>query len=94
MGGGGRARWPRDAGGASVWSGAEGAQARNARQRRARGAAPAGRVALLSRRFDGYFGPYTQEAVWAFQEVQHLTVTGQVGSATRKALDTRARRGR
>ncbi len=38
-------------------------------------------------RFDGYFGPYTQEAVWAFQEVQHLTVTGQVGAATRKALE-------
>ena len=38
-------------------------------------------------RFDGYFGPYTQEAVWAFQEVQRLTVTGQVGSATRKALE-------
>ncbi len=38
-------------------------------------------------RFDGYFGPYTQEAVWAFQEVQHLTVTGQVGTATRRALE-------
>jgi lipoprotein-anchoring transpeptidase ErfK/SrfK len=38
-------------------------------------------------RFDGYFGPYTQEAVWAFQEVQHLTVTGQVGPATFRALD-------
>lgn len=37
-------------------------------------------------RFDGYFGPFTQEAVWAFQETQGLTVTGKVGAATRKAL--------
>ena len=37
-------------------------------------------------RFDGYFGPFTQEAVWAFQEVQRLTVTGKVGAATRARL--------
>jgi hypothetical protein len=34
----------------------------------------------------GYFGPGTLEAVWAFQEVQHLRVTGTVGRATRWAL--------
>lgn len=37
-------------------------------------------------RFDGYFGPFTQEAVWAFQETQGMSVTGVVGAATRKAL--------
>ena len=37
-------------------------------------------------RFDGYFGPFTQEAVWAFQEVQHLTVTGTVSAATMARL--------
>lgn len=35
---------------------------------------------------DGKFGQYTLEAVWAFQEVQGLPVTGQVGAATRRAL--------
>ena len=35
---------------------------------------------------DGAFGQYTQEAVWAFQEVQGMPVTGQVGAATRRAL--------
>jgi lipoprotein-anchoring transpeptidase ErfK/SrfK len=36
--------------------------------------------------FDGSFGAGTQEAVWAFQEVQGLPVTGVVGSATWRAL--------
>jgi lipoprotein-anchoring transpeptidase ErfK/SrfK len=31
---------------------------------------------------DGQFGPDTQEAVWAFQEVQRLPVTGNVGPLT------------
>jgi hypothetical protein len=35
---------------------------------------------------DGGFGAGTQEAVWAFQEVQGLPVTGVVGSATWRAL--------
>lgn len=35
---------------------------------------------------DGRFGQYTLEAVWAFQEVQGMPVTGQVGAATRRAL--------
>ena len=35
---------------------------------------------------DGAFGPNTLEAVWAFQEVQGLTVNGIVGSATAHAL--------
>lgn len=35
---------------------------------------------------DGKFGAYTLEAVWAFQEVQGLTVDGAVGPATARAL--------
>jgi peptidoglycan hydrolase-like protein with peptidoglycan-binding domain len=36
---------------------------------------------------DGRFGQYTLEAVWAFQEVQGLTVSGDVGPATQLALE-------
>ena len=35
---------------------------------------------------DGRFGPATLEAVWAFQEVQGLSPTGDVGRATQQAL--------
>jgi hypothetical protein len=35
---------------------------------------------------DGYFGAGTLEAVWAFQEVQGLPVTGIVADATERAL--------
>jgi len=35
---------------------------------------------------DGQFGPDTLEAVWAFQEVQGLTPTGEVGPAMIQAL--------
>jgi peptidoglycan hydrolase-like protein with peptidoglycan-binding domain len=35
---------------------------------------------------DGAFGSDTLEAVWAFQEVQRLTVNGIVGTATKYAL--------
>jgi putative peptidoglycan binding protein len=35
---------------------------------------------------DGVFGSNTLEAVWAFQEVQHLTVDGVVGPITARAL--------
>lgn len=35
---------------------------------------------------DGQFGPYTLEAVWAFQEVQGLGVDGLVGPLTGRAL--------
>lgn len=35
---------------------------------------------------DGEFGPDTLEAVWAFQEVQGRTVSGDVGPATQRAL--------
>jgi len=35
---------------------------------------------------DGRFGQDTLEAVWAFQEVQGVTVSGEVGPATRRAL--------
>jgi hypothetical protein len=35
---------------------------------------------------DGIFGPGTLEAVWAFQEVQHLSVDGIVGPVTGRAL--------
>jgi peptidoglycan hydrolase-like protein with peptidoglycan-binding domain len=35
---------------------------------------------------DGVFGSDTLEAVWAFQEVNHLTVDGVVGAATKRAL--------
>ena len=35
---------------------------------------------------DGAFGTDTLEAVWAFQEVQRLTVDGVVGTATKYAL--------
>jgi lipoprotein-anchoring transpeptidase ErfK/SrfK len=35
---------------------------------------------------DGQFGSDTQEAVWAFQEVNHLSVDGIVGPNTKKAL--------
>jgi hypothetical protein len=35
---------------------------------------------------DGSFGSDTEEAVWAFQEVNHLSVDGVVGPMTKKAL--------
>ena len=35
---------------------------------------------------DGQFGQDTEEAVWAFQEVQGLPTTGDVGPATQQAL--------
>jgi Putative peptidoglycan binding domain/L,D-transpeptidase catalytic domain len=35
---------------------------------------------------DGRFGQDTLEAVWAFQEVQGITPTGDVGPATQQAL--------
>ncbi|HVB42494.1 MAG TPA: L,D-transpeptidase family protein [Streptosporangiaceae bacterium] len=35
---------------------------------------------------DGRFGQNTLEAVWAFQAVQGIPVTGNVGSATRRVL--------
>jgi lipoprotein-anchoring transpeptidase ErfK/SrfK len=35
---------------------------------------------------DGQFGPDTLEAVWAFQETQGITATGEVGPVTRQAL--------
>ena len=35
---------------------------------------------------DGQFGSATEEAVWAFQEVNHVKVTGVIGAATKKAL--------
>ncbi len=35
---------------------------------------------------DGQFGPDTQEAVWAFQEVQGLSPTGNVGATMQQAL--------
>ncbi len=35
---------------------------------------------------DGIFGSDTLEAVWAFQEVNHLSVDGVVGPSTKKAL--------
>lgn len=35
---------------------------------------------------DGQFGADTLEAVWAFQEVQGITPTGNVGPVTRRAL--------
>jgi lipoprotein-anchoring transpeptidase ErfK/SrfK len=35
---------------------------------------------------DGQFGTDTEEAVWAFQEVQGITVTGTVASKTGQAL--------
>jgi peptidoglycan hydrolase-like protein with peptidoglycan-binding domain len=35
---------------------------------------------------DGRFGEDTQEAVWAFQEVQGLTPSGDVSQATQRAL--------
>jgi putative peptidoglycan binding protein/L,D-transpeptidase-like protein len=35
---------------------------------------------------DGQFGQDTLEALWAFQEVQGMPVTGQVGAPTRAAL--------
>jgi lipoprotein-anchoring transpeptidase ErfK/SrfK len=35
---------------------------------------------------DGVFGPDTLEAVWAFQEVQHVSVDGIVGPVTGRAL--------
>lgn len=36
---------------------------------------------------DGDFGPRTQSAVKAFQQAQHIQVTGQVGQTTLAALD-------
>jgi lipoprotein-anchoring transpeptidase ErfK/SrfK len=35
---------------------------------------------------DGQFGSDTEEAVWAFQEVNHIKVTGVTDAATKKAL--------
>ena len=35
---------------------------------------------------DGQFGSDTKEAVWAFQEVNHIKVTGVIDAATKKAL--------
>ncbi len=35
---------------------------------------------------DGQFGSDTEEAVWAFQEVNHVKVTGVVDAATKRAL--------
>jgi peptidoglycan hydrolase-like protein with peptidoglycan-binding domain len=35
---------------------------------------------------DGNFGSDTEEAVWAFQEVNHIKVTGVIDAATKKAL--------
>jgi lipoprotein-anchoring transpeptidase ErfK/SrfK len=35
---------------------------------------------------DGKFGSDTEEAVWAFQEVNHIKVTGVIDAATKKAL--------
>ena len=35
---------------------------------------------------DGRFGQNTLEALWAFQAIQRLTVTGSVGLATRRAM--------
>jgi peptidoglycan hydrolase-like protein with peptidoglycan-binding domain len=35
---------------------------------------------------DGQFGSDTEEAVWAFQEVNHVKVTGVLDAATKKAL--------
>lgn len=35
---------------------------------------------------DGHFGPGTLEAVWAFQEVNHLPASGTVGPRTKAAL--------
>jgi lipoprotein-anchoring transpeptidase ErfK/SrfK len=35
---------------------------------------------------DGNFGSDTEEAVWAFQEVNHIKVTGDIDAATKKAL--------
>jgi peptidoglycan hydrolase-like protein with peptidoglycan-binding domain len=35
---------------------------------------------------DGQYGTDTQAAIWAFQEVNHIKVTGVVDTATRKAL--------
>jgi peptidoglycan hydrolase-like protein with peptidoglycan-binding domain len=35
---------------------------------------------------DGQFGPDTQAAIWAFQEINGIKVTGVVGAATKKAL--------
>jgi len=35
---------------------------------------------------DGQFGSDTEEAVWAFQEVNHIKVTGVINAATKKAL--------
>ncbi len=35
---------------------------------------------------DGHFGGDTQAAIWAFQEINHLKVTGVVNAATKRAL--------
>jgi peptidoglycan hydrolase-like protein with peptidoglycan-binding domain len=35
---------------------------------------------------DGSFGPDTEEAVWAFQEVNRIPVTGVIDAATKRAL--------
>ena len=35
---------------------------------------------------DGHFGPDTQAALWAFQEINRVPVTGVVDAATKKAL--------
>ena len=36
---------------------------------------------------DGFFGKSTAQAVRQFQRQKQLTVDGQIGAATRKALD-------
>jgi len=35
---------------------------------------------------DGHFGANTEDAVWAFQEINHLKVTGVINAATKRAL--------
>jgi peptidoglycan hydrolase-like protein with peptidoglycan-binding domain len=37
-------------------------------------------------KIDGQFGTDTQAAVWAFQEINHISVTGVVDAATKRAL--------
>jgi lipoprotein-anchoring transpeptidase ErfK/SrfK len=35
---------------------------------------------------DGHFGANTEDAIWAFQEINHVKVTGVVDAATKRAL--------
>jgi peptidoglycan hydrolase-like protein with peptidoglycan-binding domain len=35
---------------------------------------------------DGEYGPDTEAAIWAFQEINHIAVTGTLNTATKKAL--------